>query len=98
MVHTSLTKLIVDSVDETLKINNLGKYQNCHLLFGSWFLVLFGSFQFNFWFLLVSFGFFSSFSAFILVLQVLSGLQRYGNQSLVIPVTILYLVNKGPGT
>ena len=39
MVHTFLTKLIVGSIDETLKINNLGKYKNYHL-------VLKGSFWF----------------------------------------------------
>ena len=63
--------------------NCLGKYQNCHL-------VLFGSF----WFFLVLFlVLFSSvfgslffFSVFLLVLLVLSGLQRSENQSLVIPV------------
>ena len=44
------------------------------------FSLVFGSFQFFFWF-------FSSFSVFILVLQVMSGLQRSENQSLGKPVT-----------
>ena len=69
-----------------LVLFSVGKYQNCHL-------VLKGSF----WFFLVLFlVLFSSvfgslviFSVFILVLQVLSGLQRSENQNLVIPVTIL---------
>ena len=42
----------------------------------------------SFWFFLVLFLFFSSFSVFILVLLVPSGFHRSDNQSLVIPITI----------
>ena len=62
-----------------------GKYQNCHLVL-----------QGSFWFFLILFlVLFSSvfgslvFFFFFLVLQVLSGLQRSENQSLVLPVPIL---------
>ena len=67
-------------------MENEGKYQNCHL-------VLKGSFWFFLVLLLVlfssAFGSLVLFQFFILVLQVLSELQRSENQSLVIPVNIL---------
>ena len=76
------------SPQEALKQFILGKYQNFHL-------VLRGSFWFFLFLMLVifsSFYFFGSlvlFSVFILVLQVLSGLQSSENQNLLITVTIL---------